>query len=160
MKKCNRCLEEKESSCFHKNASAKDGLYSMCSVCSSKYRKGYYAKNKDEINRKSREYHHATPEYQKARNKRYRNTEKGKKQASESHKRWRVNNLHKKVAHESVSQAIKKGNLIKPSKCQICGDEPNKLSGHHHDYEKPLDVVWCCQQCHSNIHKQLNGEMK
>jgi hypothetical protein len=26
------------------------------------------------------------------------------------------------------------------------------MSGHHEDYSRPMDVVWCCASCHGAIH--------
>lgn len=45
----------------------------------------------------------------------------------------------KYFARRELNNAVKRGDVIKPINCQRCGDE-GKLSGHHTDYAKPLDV--------------------
>jgi ribosomal protein S27AE len=37
--------------------------------------------------------------------------------------------------------------------CIRCGNE--KSLAHHEDYDKPLDVMWLCQPCHKQRHKEL-----
>lgn len=61
----------------------------------------------------------------------------------------------KKIAHRKVRNAIKRGDLERPSVCSRCGEEPKKAKGgramihaHHHDYQRPLDVEWICARCH------------
>jgi hypothetical protein len=55
----------------------------------------------------------------------------------------------------AVRNAILPGKLIKPDKCERCGissrpgsDGRSTLHGHHHDYDRPLDVEWLCAKCH------------
>ena len=77
--------------------------------------------------------------------------------------------------HSILEYAVKKGDLIRPTCCQVCGyagktitgkrnpwtDEPlpdefvNWIVGHHPDYTKPLEVVWVCQSCHTKIHRNM-----
>lgn len=33
--------------------------------------------------------------------------------------------------------------------CEICGNEPKKLSYHHWDDDNPSDGVWSCHACHA-----------
>ena len=66
--------------------------------------------------------------------------------------RWRKNNPERMKFYRTYSKAIREGTLIKPSQCQICGKE-DKIHGHHFDYSKPLKVIWVCQPCHSDIHR-------
>lgn len=54
----------------------------------------------------------------------------------------------KQVARSAVSVALRKGELKKPSRCTDCKTEL-QLQGHHEDYDKPLDVIWLCQTCHT-----------
>lgn len=62
-------------------------------------------------------------------------------------------------AQNMVEKAIKKGTLIAPELCSICGlpskfkDGRNGIQAHHDDYNKPLEVRWLCQKCHHDWHK-------
>lgn len=47
----------------------------------------------------------------------------------------------------------RKRNLWKSDICLNCGVEPRHIEGHHPDYNKPLEVIWLCRQCHSKLHK-------
>jgi ribosomal protein S27AE len=40
--------------------------------------------------------------------------------------------------------------------CVRCG--ATKSLAHHEDYDKPLDVMWLCQPCHKQRHKELLNE--
>ena len=46
---------------------------------------------------------------------------------------------------------VKRGKVKKPKRCELCGGR-GKLHGHHHDYDKPLDVRWLCPPCHRWAH--------
>jgi len=65
-------------------------------------------------------------------------------------KRW--NNTHREArrAHALVAAALRAGTL-KRGKCW-CGSL--KVEGHHHDYSKPLDVVWLCRRHHLALHAE------
>lgn len=62
----------------------------------------------------------------------------------------------KEAARSKVAAAIKRGDLVRPSACELCGDEPapakdgrSQIQGHHHNgYDRPLDVQWICVKCH------------
>jgi hypothetical protein len=58
------------------------------------------------------------------------------------------------IARQSVNNAVRSGRLIKPNACANCGLE-KKLTGHHHDYSKPLDVEWLCHECHGLRHRRV-----
>ena len=66
---------------------------------------------------------------------------------------WQLNHPVEFNAHRKVNYAIRTGELIKPEKCEMCG-EVKRLCGHHEDYSKPLDVKWLCYSCHKIIHKE------
>ena len=59
-------------------------------------------------------------------------------------------------AREILNGALAQGKISRPSVCTSCGLEcvPH---GHHHDYAKPLDVIWLCPQCHTGLHQVLKA---
>jgi ribosomal protein S27AE len=61
----------------------------------------------------------------------------------------RLRNVAQVKARWLVHEAIASGRLIRQF-CQRCGGQP--AEGHHHDYSKPLDVVWLCGACHRREH--------
>lgn len=71
--------------------------------------------------------------------------------AAELSRRWKRNNKAKEQAHKAVARAVKTGKLTKPTECPKCGAD-KRIEGHHHDYEKKLDVIWLCQSCHLALH--------
>jgi len=49
---------------------------------------------------------------------------------------------------------IRRGKIQKQP-CMFCGSEP--AQAHHHDYDKPLDVVWLCKAHHGLLHEFHNN---
>lgn len=104
------------------------------------------------------------------RNRKKQNTPEGREKSNERARKWRYRNkdLHnayqryyrrknkiKIGAVQKVNDALRRGRLKKPLNCETCNKEDPKLQGHHHDYNKPLDVVWLCKDCHCKIHGKL-----
>lgn len=52
-------------------------------------------------------------------------------------------------AREILNDAVRTGKIIKPSNCSQCG-KLRKVTAHHDDYSKPLQVRWLCYECHGN----------
>jgi hypothetical protein len=48
-------------------------------------------------------------------------------------------------AREKVQRAVGKGRLVRPTSCGACGLE-RELEPYHHDYRRPLSVVWACEE--------------
>lgn len=48
-----------------------------------------------------------------------------------------------------LNNALKGGIISKPMNCSKCG-RILKLTAHHKDYMKPLEVEWLCYECHGN----------
>lgn len=54
-----------------------------------------------------------------------------------------------------LAKAVQNGTIEKPEFCQDCGKTDCIIEGHHDDYEKPLDVIWLCKQCHTETHRNI-----
>lgn len=87
------------------------------------------------------------------RHARYAATPAGRQSLRRSKDKWKAQNPSKRAAHVIVGNAVRDGKIIKPDCCQVCGSK-TRIHGHHHDYTKPLDVVWVCPPCHAKIHKE------
>jgi hypothetical protein len=74
------------------------------------------------------------------------------KAATEINRAWREEDSRRIVAHNAVARAVRRGALVRQP-CSRC-NEP-KAVAHHEDYDKPLEVVWLCQPCHKQRHKEL-----
>lgn len=62
-------------------------------------------------------------------------------------------------AQNILEEAIEKGLVQRKNVCECCGREAVMKDGrtgiqaHHPDYNRPLDVMWLCQKCHHEWHK-------
>lgn len=82
---------------------------------------------------------------------------------------WQAGRPH---AMWEVTKALSKGQLVRPTCCELCGKEPGytrftryspifkrmldvlrpKIVAHHaNGYDHPLDVWWICQHCNSKL---------
>ena len=72
---------------------------------------------------------------------------------------WTEKHPQAAKARQMIGNAIKRGFIIKPKNCEVCGRE-TKIYGHHHDYNKPFEVKWVCGSCHKKIHVKPKRETK
>lgn len=68
-------------------------------------------------------------------------------------------NPEKTIARYKVRMAIYKEELVRASQCEHC-DRERFTYGHHEDYNRPLDVIWLCQRCHSRLHAAKNRRLE
>lgn len=61
------------------------------------------------------------------------------------------------AVYRAVVRALRRGDLVKPAACGRCWTA-GKVHAHHHDYAKPLDVVWLCPSCHGIEHARLERQ--
>ena len=140
MKECFKCHQVFSLDCFYNHSQMKDGTFNKCKECTKK-------DNRQNRKKKVR-YYRAYDENRYAK--------KGKRSQKRIYKKeyvrkWRSANKIKAKAHNNLANAIRKGIIVKPKKCEACMNQ-KRLVGHHEDYTKPLDVFWCCDQCHKFIH--------
>jgi 1,4-alpha-glucan branching enzyme len=98
----------------------------------------YYQSHKEKINQDAREWEKKHPEKILA-----------------SKRKWIENNPAARKAHLAVREALRTGKLKK----QSCSCGSLKSHAHHDDYDKPLEVIWLCPQCHKTLHKELKKKL-
>lgn len=136
---CFKCKETKAISEFYKHPKMSDGHLNKCKECN----KADVLKHRLENIEKIRQYDRDRakhPERMRAK--------------AEINKIWLSQDKRRKKAHSAVYSAVKSGKLIRQPCCR-CGEQ--KTVAHHEDYDKPLDVVWLCQPCHKQRHKEIDA---
>lgn len=138
MKTCFKCNVQKPLTDFYKHPAMADGHVNKCKECNKKDVLEHRLKNIKRIR-----------EYDKERSK---HPERAKLHL-EVNQAWRNQDKRRSKCHNAVAKAIKSGELVR-SPCSKCGDV--KSLAHHEDYDKPLEVIWFCQPCHKQRHKEIN----
>jgi hypothetical protein len=67
-------------------------------------------------------------------------------------KAWRKRNPERTQmmyhAHYAIRMALRRGDLVRPERCENdCGSTVSPQAAHY-DYSRPLDVRWLCPPCH------------
>jgi ribosomal protein S27AE len=137
MKECFKCKAAKPLSDFYKHSKMADGYVNKCKECNKNDVTEHRNKNLEKIR-----------EYDRARGK----ESKRLKATAEITRAWRAEDSRRAVAHSSVARAVRNGTLARQPCCR-CGDA--KTVAHHEDYDKPLEIVWLCQPCHKQRHKEI-----
>lgn len=89
----------------------------------------------------------------------YNNNESYKKQTKERARRW--NSKHRKTDevynHKCKSRRLSYRKIeIEGKKCQLCGC--TAVDRHHPNYDKPLEIIFLCKECHSKLHRKWKIE--
>lgn len=136
-KECFKCNTVKPLNEFYKHSGMADGHLNKCKECTKNDSTSHRNKNLEKVRAYDRE-RGKIPERIKT------NTE--------VNKAWRDEDRRRSSAHNAVARAIKTGKLVRIP-CIKCGDK--KSLAHHEDYDEPLQVMWLCQPCHKQRHKEL-----
>lgn len=137
-KMCFKCNVVKILSEFYKHSMMADGHLNKCKECTKADANFHREKNLDKVRQYDRE-RGKRPERIKAN--------------VEITKMWNAEDRRRKKAHNMVARAISSGKLVRQA-CLRCGNL--KSLAHHEDYNKPLEVMWLCQPCHKQRHKEIN----
>ena len=140
MKECFKCKTIKPLEEFYKNFRMADGHVNKCKEC-----------NKNDVTANRNKNIEKIRAYDRARGK----ISERIKANTETSRAWREEDKRRSRAHSAVSRAIRSGELVRQPCCR-CGKE--KSIAHHEDYDKPLEVMWLCQPCHKQRHKELKEE--
>lgn len=181
MKKCKVCGQIKPLEEFYKVSKARaymgDGHVTLCKDCAKAKAKSPEQKARNRIYDKKRvkdpnrlvsQHRYRTSELfklgQRRRHKKYRQTEHGHAKVLEDQRKRRKTDAYKKTIEKSrlkypekrkaqikLNNALRYGKIKRPNTCSIC-NKSCKPQGHHYDYSKPLDVIWMCKKCHSDLH--------
>ena len=136
-KECFKCKTVKPLREFYKHSMMGDGHLNKCKECAKKDVNENRLKNLERIREYDKQRSHLP--HRKALQARVT-------------KAWRGADARRLKAHTAVAKAIRKGELVS-SPCVRCGN--TKSLAHHEDYDKPLDVMWLCEPCHKQRHKEL-----
>lgn len=60
-------------------------------------------------------------------------------------------------ARSYLNVYVRRGKVMRPDRCSRC-KRVGPVHGHHHDYDKPLDVTWLCPRCHQQEHQMLDAQ--
>jgi ribosomal protein S27AE len=139
-KECFKCQTVKPLTEFYKHSKMADGHLNKCKECTKHDATTHRNQNLEKVRQYDRE-RAKKPERVKA--------------ATEITRAWRVEDSRRSACHSAVARAVSAGDLVRRP-CVRCGEK--KSVAHHEDYDKPLEVMWLCQPCHKQRHKELKEE--
>lgn len=133
---CSKCRKFLPKDAFYKDKLSFAGIKSQCKICHRETT--IKTRDPDNARRINREYM-----------RRARQTNPGKYRVRERLATRQRPKNEKTKAREILNGAVVSGKIIKPTNCSQCG-KLRKVTAHHDDYSKPLQVKWLCYECHSN----------
>lgn len=75
---------------------------------------------------------------------------------------WEIDKVSNS-AHAAVNFALKKGALIRPDVCELCGRHtrsdaqvPTIVAHHYKGYGYPLDIWWICRVCNKGLGQNID----
>lgn len=135
---CFKCGIEKYISLFYPHKQMADGYLGKCKECAKKDATDHRNKNINKVR-----------DYDRQRSKLPHRVLLNKHRA----KWYRKHNPVEYAAHTLLGNAVRDGKIKKPKRCSKC-KRKTIIHGHHEDYYTPLKVIWVCQICHKQLHKE------
>jgi len=155
LKRCYKCKEFKDTSEFHINRAAKDGLTYWCKECQRTYNHSPAGKAARARYSKSDKGRLAHAKAQK----KYLFKEINKKIVRKSDAKYRHNNPQKIRARNKIANEVFMGRMPSATEC-LCVHCGNPAIGYHHhkgySEEYYLDVIPLCKQCDLDAHKLMD----
>lgn len=155
-KKCFKCGRVMPIDSFYRHPQMTDGHLNKCKECT----KSDITKNREDKIEYYKEYDRNRADLPRRVEARRLYAEQAKTDPERKAKKaismdkYKNKYPEKYKAHYKMRDNMRDKKIEKPELCSVCGKKKN-LEGHHHDYSKPLDVLWVCRKCHIRIHKDL-----
>ena len=148
-KTCFKCNETKPLTEFYAHPAMADGHLGKCKACTRKDANEHRQANLEKV----REYDRNRPNAP-ARMVQRKKAAKLKPEAGNRAKRaWVERNPQKRAAQVAVANAMRNGELSRQTRCSRC-TTVGPTEAHHPDYSQPLHVLWLCDRCHKEVHKE------
>lgn len=155
LKRCYKCQRFKDTSEFHINRAAKDGLAYWCKKCQHIYNRSPAAKAARTRYAKTEKGRLAHAKAQRN----YKSKQTSQEIIRKNDSKYRRNNPHKIKARNKIANEVFMGRMPSATECLCvhCGD-PSVGYHHHKGYSEEyyLDVIPLCKQCDLNAHKLMN----
>jgi hypothetical protein len=148
MKRCFRCGEEKPLEAFYPHPQTR------CKACVCADRAEYRRRNLAAVRERER-----TREDRPERVA-LRAASAGRYDHAASAREWINRNPEKRRALIITSNALANGRLVRPARCERCGEPAGKLRAHHPDFTAPLMVIWLCLRCWGLRLRAINAERR
>ena len=153
-KACSRCKQVHPLLDYYVDERAIDGRRPECKSCFLKLCAKYRVTHREQKKQSDAIYRARQPaEIKRQYGKKHYH--KHKKTYAEQRRRRRRLYPEKSYACSVVSNAIKRGRLVRPEECQQCG-AAGVIEASHSDYRFPLKIQWLCVKCH----RLLDGSLK
>lgn len=138
-KRCGTCREDKLLGEFAPHNGSRDGARNHCRECCATGRRPI--KPETPAQKARRKERQSRPEWQRS------HAEALKLHAKRFPKAARATSI--------ATAAYHAGMLFKPPHCQAAGcQSEGRLEKHHHDYDRPLSVLWVCPAHHRQGHSR------
>lgn len=147
MKRCPRCKTEKPDERFWRTPGQPSKLSSYCKECLLEWKRERRRNNPDAVESERRS-----------------NRVRMARRRAEMSQLGIVRKWHdsgyavskvKQSCYNRYRRALNSGKLVRPANCSICGST-RQIQGHHLDYQRPLDVLWLCVDCHKAVHRKTD----
>ncbi len=118
-----------------------------------KYKHDYYQRNKQRLSALSSRWKEINSDRVRENSERY--YQRNRDSIIEYQKQYGTKYPERLAARYAVNEAVKRGDLIRPDECEMCGKKC-KPHGHHAAYSRDrwLVVIWLCAGCHRYVHEQ------